>query len=136
VEPTLPSLLFLTLNSCLRCRQNLVHGANLGMAACTLNDVVRDSGTLDDERTAAALRTLQQVLVFAPMHEGIGQEISENHPRPFIKICPVCSLAREPAFARDCSTAYRRAFLKTIGVFTPDGRIISRVNARWRWSLQ
>jgi hypothetical protein len=75
VEPTLPSLLFLTLNSCLRCGQNRVHGANLGMAHHALNDVVRDSGTLDDERTAAARRTLQQVLVFAPMHERIGQSI-------------------------------------------------------------
>ena len=75
MEPTLPQLLFLTLNSCLRCGQNLVHGANLSMTLYALNDVVRDSGTLDDERTAAARRTLQQVLVVAPMHEGIGQSI-------------------------------------------------------------
>jgi hypothetical protein len=67
--------LFFTLDSCLRCGQNLVHGANLGMTLYALDDVVRDRGTLDDERTAAARRTLQQVLVFAPMHEGIGQSI-------------------------------------------------------------
>ena len=75
VEPTLPQVLFLSLNSCLRCGQHLVHGANLGMTLYALDDVVRDRGTLDDERTAAARRTLQQVLVFAPMHERIGQSI-------------------------------------------------------------
>ena len=75
MEPTLPEVPFLTLDSCLRCGQNLVHRANLGMTLYALDDVVPDSGTLDDERTAAARRALQQVLVFAPMHKRIGQSI-------------------------------------------------------------
>jgi hypothetical protein len=62
-------------HSCLRCGQKLVHGANLGLTLYALNDAGLDQGPLDDERTAAARRTLQQVFVVAPMHERIGQVI-------------------------------------------------------------
>jgi hypothetical protein len=73
VEPTFPSLLFVTLDACLDRSHELVQWADRGVAACTLNDGVLPCGAMDFEHTGAALRTLQHVFVFVPMHERIGR---------------------------------------------------------------
>ncbi len=75
MESTFPSLLVLPLHASLRCGQKLVHGTHFGMALYTPNEVVRDCGTLDFERTGAARTTLPHVFVFGPMHEGIERAL-------------------------------------------------------------
>jgi hypothetical protein len=73
VEPTFPSILFVTLDACLDGSHELVQWTNLGVAACALNDSVLPCGAMYLEHTGAALRTLQHVFVFAPVHQPIGR---------------------------------------------------------------